>query len=207
LKLLLPDGRIVIAECVAKENTVADFLIAATGNEASTTYRSCKAPAANSTIDAEFNRSQVKLFMREPSIDGTGRMSSETYYIKGVLQPGAGMLQPEAENKFVSMVNRFNDNEAELGKRADSWTAKCEDLSTDLKCLLSQQELITASLSLFRTEMSAIDDWLSHSETNGATPAERQQMIDKRKDMEEMSQRGSSHLEEVEAAIKTAGHQ
>jgi hypothetical protein len=94
LKLLLPDGRIVIAECSAKPDVAANLAYAISGSQASTVYRSCRRPEANSTIDAEFNRSQVKLFMQAPSIDGTGRKSSETYYISGVLQPNASRPAP-----------------------------------------------------------------------------------------------------------------
>jgi hypothetical protein len=89
LKLLLPDGRIVIAECDAKPDVAANLANALAESQASTVYRNCRRPEANSTIDAEFNRSQVKLFIQAPSIDGTGKVSSETYYIEGVLQPNA----------------------------------------------------------------------------------------------------------------------
>jgi hypothetical protein len=89
LKLLLPDGRIVIAECDAKPDVGANIANALAETQASTVYRNCRRPEVNSTVDAEFNRSQVKLFMQAPSIDGTGRISSETYYIEGVLQPNA----------------------------------------------------------------------------------------------------------------------
>lgn len=89
LKLLLPDGRIVIVECDAKPDVGANIANALAESQASTVYRNCRRPEVNSTVDAEFNRSQVKLFMQAPSIDGTGRISSETYYIEGVLQPNA----------------------------------------------------------------------------------------------------------------------
>jgi len=103
LKLLLPDGRIVIAECSAKQDVAANWTNALTGTSASTVYRDCRKPEANSTIEAEFNRSEVKLFMQAPSIDGTGRRSSETYYITGVLQPDAS--QPTQQTVTVTVNN------------------------------------------------------------------------------------------------------
>lgn len=109
LKLLLPDGRIVIAECSAKPDVAANLANSLAENQASTVYRDCRRPEVNSAIDAEFNRSQVKLFMQAPSIDGTGRKSSETYYITGVLQPNASRPvnspAPPAPPSITTTVN------------------------------------------------------------------------------------------------------
>ena len=104
LKLLLPDGRIVIAECSAKPDVAANWAAALTGAQASTVYRDCRRPEANSTIEAEFNQSQVKLFMQAPSIDGTGRKSSETYDITGVLQPNAAPPAPPTVTVTVNNI-------------------------------------------------------------------------------------------------------
>jgi hypothetical protein len=87
VRLLLPDGRIVIARCMAKPDVAINIAYALAMLPASTMYRDCRMPDANSTIDAEFSRSNVKLFMQAPSIDGSGRFSSETYLVTGVLQP------------------------------------------------------------------------------------------------------------------------
>lgn len=92
LRLLLPDSRIVIAACIAKSdiavNLIGVFGAAATGGIApSAVYRDCRTPELDATIEAEFNRSFVKLFWQQPSINNSGRVSSETYRIKGVLQP------------------------------------------------------------------------------------------------------------------------
>jgi hypothetical protein len=87
LKLLLPDGRIVIAQCVAKANISANIANALADNRASTVYRDCRRPWPNDTIYATFKHSQVKLSMQAPSLDGTGVTESETYSIVGVLQP------------------------------------------------------------------------------------------------------------------------
>ena len=90
LKLLLPDGRIAIAECIAKpdvgRNLGNAFVAASGGRQASALYRDCRMPQVNSTIDAEFNRSNVKVFMQAPSFDGSGRITSETYIFKRVFR-------------------------------------------------------------------------------------------------------------------------
>ncbi len=87
LKLLLPDGRIVIAQCVAKPNISANIANALADNRASTVYRDCRKPWEHDTVYATFKHSQVKLFMQAPSLDGTGATESETYFIVGVLRP------------------------------------------------------------------------------------------------------------------------
>ncbi len=98
LKLLLPDSRIVIAECAAKPDVGQNLANALVGAQASTMYRNCRMPEANSTVDAEFNGNNVKLFMRAPSIDGSGKVSSETYQIRGVLEPS---LSSELVNQVM----------------------------------------------------------------------------------------------------------
>lgn len=92
LKLLLADGRIVIAQCVAKTDIRANVANALADNGASSMYRSCRRPGANDTVYATFKHSQVKLFMQAPSLDGTGAITSETYYIVGVLEPSSAHL-------------------------------------------------------------------------------------------------------------------
>jgi hypothetical protein len=99
LKLLLPDSRIVIAECIAKPDVAQNVANSLAGPPASTAYRDCRMPEANSTVEAEFNGNNVKLFMRAPSIDGTGRVSTETYQIRGVLQPS---LSSEVVNQVMN---------------------------------------------------------------------------------------------------------
>lgn len=119
LRFLLPDSRIVIAECVARPevalNVMTAFAGAATtgysnsptGVSGPAVYRSCKVPEADSTLEAEFDRNSVKLFIREPSIDRAGRVSSETYRIIGTLQPnptpqfvGEAFANPETTTQF-----------------------------------------------------------------------------------------------------------
>lgn len=127
LKLLLPDGRIVIAECDAKPDVGANIANALAESQASTVYRNCRRPEVNSTVDAEFNRSQVKLFMQAPSIDGTGRVSSETYYVEGVLQPNASQPvnspMPPAPPSVTVTVNNIPPQLKAYSYPADGFSA------------------------------------------------------------------------------------
>ena len=79
VKLLLPDGRIVIAKCVPQLKKGMHLVANA--------YRDCRIPEVNSITDAEFNRNNVKLTVQELSIDGSGKIQTETYKIIGVLKP------------------------------------------------------------------------------------------------------------------------
>ena len=90
LKLLMPDGRIVIAECEMKPNNAANFanaLAAMNGQYASPIYRDCRTPPSDAMILAKFKGSNVKLYMQLASLDGHGKKYSETYVIRGVLLP------------------------------------------------------------------------------------------------------------------------
>jgi TonB family protein len=101
LKLLLPDGRIAIARCVANMGgTVFGFIGAMTGDDHLNDPRNCGVPPSGQAIQAEFNGQVIKLSWHLPSIDGTGRKTGETYYLIGVLNPtgsssaGANISQP-----------------------------------------------------------------------------------------------------------------
>jgi hypothetical protein len=61
--------------------------LALLGAHASPIYRDCRVPTIGSGIFAQFDKSNVKLFMQELSIDGTGKGYSETYKIRGILEP------------------------------------------------------------------------------------------------------------------------
>ena len=68
-------------------------------------YRDCRIPEPGIIVDAEFFRSTVKLFMQAPSIDGTGKKFTETYYIKGVLRPTKAVIKsPDPEPTSVPAV-------------------------------------------------------------------------------------------------------
>jgi hypothetical protein len=87
VKLLLPGGRIVIAVCEMKPDNGRNVSLALMGAHVSPIYRDCRVPAPGSPVFAKFDKSNVKLFMRELSIDGTGKGYSETYKIRGILEP------------------------------------------------------------------------------------------------------------------------
>jgi hypothetical protein len=109
LKLLLPDARIVVAECAFKSTLSA--------------YRDCRIPTADESIEAEFDGDSVKLFMQAPSIDGTGKISHETYKIRGILKPTD---ESEIEQQVVSdpglekqlIENTKSGNQSEAGLAA-----------------------------------------------------------------------------------------
>src|ERR1700722_517470 len=89
LKLQLPELRIVVAKCIAKPDFGRNLATALSGTPASPVYRNCRVPSGSfgSTIGAGFNRNYVKLVWQEPSINGSGPKTSETYQIVGVLKP------------------------------------------------------------------------------------------------------------------------
>ena len=70
--LLLPDGRVVVVNCVSKYSPKGDYV----------NRRSCRMPITNE-IDVEFKGKNAKLFW-PVSVDGK-KMESETYKILGVL--------------------------------------------------------------------------------------------------------------------------
>ena len=96
LKLLMPDGRIVIAACAYNKGNLAFGMIGAmTGDAHLNSPRNCAVPQLNDLIHAEFSGSLVKLLWRLPSLDGKGLKASESYVIRGVLKPVAS-LQTDA---------------------------------------------------------------------------------------------------------------
>jgi hypothetical protein len=129
VRLLLPDGRIVIARCMAKPDIAVNIGYALAMLPASTMYRDCRMPDANSTIDAEFSRSSVKLFMQAPSIDGSGRFSSETYLVTGVLQP-----EPIAERPAQT------ETRPEMGSNAAAISLSGPPMRTPLSSPVAQEE-------------------------------------------------------------------
>jgi hypothetical protein len=96
--LQLPDMRIVVAKCEMKAAVGTNVALLALGSMsgqiASPMYRNCRAPEANSVIDAEFTKTHVKMFMQDLTIDNSGKVRNETYAIIGVLQ--AASATPEA---------------------------------------------------------------------------------------------------------------
>jgi hypothetical protein len=73
LSLLLPDGRMVVANCDSKTNWGWSL----------NPHRSCRVPLQGTVIDADFNGSRVKLKW-SVSLDGR-KKEGETYKILGIL--------------------------------------------------------------------------------------------------------------------------
>jgi|GEM_PF-2572208 len=124
LKLQLPDSRIVIAECVAKVQAALTLLSMAVQNDPTSPmiYRDCRVPSVNSVIEAEFNQNSVKLFMQAPSIDGSGKISNETYFIRGVLQPVSSTGRAQATTDIsVSGGGRYEQVSADFIDLADQY--------------------------------------------------------------------------------------
>ena len=69
--MLLPDGRVAVANCVSKYKLKMDYV----------NRRSCRAPLVDE-VDAEFSGKSVKI-MWPVSIDGK-KSDSETYKILGI---------------------------------------------------------------------------------------------------------------------------
>lgn len=85
LRLQRSDLTIVIAECEALPSKAPR----AGSPDANSPQvpQQCKIPEPNSTVAAEFHTGEVKLYMRASGYDGPGDVSSETYSIRGILQP------------------------------------------------------------------------------------------------------------------------
>ena len=141
LKLLLPDGRIVIAACAAKQDVGRNLGAALAGEHTSTMYRNCRMPTANATIEAEFNRSDVKLFIQAASIDGTGKVSTETYQIKGVLEPTASTVLAREILGDPDLKKQLQTNSAE-GQHSDAAAAASIASGTQLRTRQEQTEVL-----------------------------------------------------------------
>ena len=87
VKLLLTDGRIVVVNCAMKPDNGRNLAMALSGAHVSTIYRSCRVPVFGTDVNVQFDGNSAKLFMQEPSIDGTGKTYSEAYQIVGVFEP------------------------------------------------------------------------------------------------------------------------
>ena len=87
VKLLLTDGRIVVVGCSMKPDNGRNVALILSGVHASPIYRSCRVPIFGADVSVQFDGNNAKLFMQEPSIDGTGKAYTETYQIVGVFEP------------------------------------------------------------------------------------------------------------------------
>jgi hypothetical protein len=82
LKLQRSDSSVVIAQCVAKVDVLSSVIVG------------MAAAADNLTVEEEFDlhHNQVKLFMLKPSANGSGKIISETYYVRGILHPASSVV-------------------------------------------------------------------------------------------------------------------
>lgn len=104
LKLLLPDGRIIVAGCNYNKGNIAFGIVGAlTGDAHLNDPTSCAVPQVNDVIQVEPNGSVAKLSWRLPSIDGKGSKVSQNYAIRGVLQPEAPPVRDDsASNAYFA---------------------------------------------------------------------------------------------------------
>ena len=137
LPLLLPDASIVVAECVAKPDRAAYWTSAIAGVDVSTIYRDCRVPDAGSTIDAELDGSNVKLFMRQSS----GRVFSETYQIKGVLQPTDASKIAHAVLTDSALAGQIAVNNKDSDSSAARAASKSWDIASSGHILTDDEEL------------------------------------------------------------------
>lgn len=155
LRLLLPDGRIVIAGCEAKVNIGANVALLLAEVPASTVYRDCRVPQVPDVM-AEFHGNNVKLFMRDPSIDGKGKEHHETYRIEGVLEPAAptpvkpveaplaipgcsscGVVTPELKTEVKANTNKaFSSDAAAANLMYQGHAPDAQDYAQSSKCLV-----------------------------------------------------------------------
>jgi hypothetical protein len=167
LKLLLADGRIVIAGCsYNKGNFAFGFIGAMTGDANLNSPRNCAVPQVNDVVQAEFSGSIAKLFWRRPSLDGKGAKEEETYVIRGVLQPVAGGAVPipaatadqwseikRLEAEVVTLRTRFTEIEGRMA----SLKNECATLPTNQHCLGEGKRLLLAGQENEQATISALD--------------------------------------------------
>jgi hypothetical protein len=183
LRLKRSDDSVVIAQCVAKADVLSNVVLtlgamATNDSAAPTVYRNCRIPEVNSILEVEFNRSQVKIFMRAPSIDGTGRVSSETYYIKGVLRPSpqpqqafttsvqSGQVASHGSDaQQLEMVNRqleeWDRRDHGLSIKIDTLRKSCPPPTTDEVCLRAEREYVQDAIPVFEAGIPLAERRLS----------------------------------------------
>jgi hypothetical protein len=142
LRLQRPDSSIVIAQCVAKGEVFLTMVLSAATQDVNSPliYRDCRIPDANSTVEAEFHRNSVKLFMRAPSVDGTGKVSSETYSIRGVLQPLRSFVRDGLTSRTVFTVSEPSSSPLS----STSGTVALQQLKAKLRPLIDQYQGIVS---------------------------------------------------------------
>jgi predicted lipoprotein with Yx(FWY)xxD motif len=180
LRLKRPDDSVVIVQCVGKTDVFSSVVLAlgtmATSNSVATTVmRNCRIPEMNSIVDVEFHRSEAKIFMRAPSVDGTGKVSSETYYIKGILKPSTQQaqtpnvsVQSAPENSPTSNLQRLDT----VNRRLEEWylngpglqlelntlNKNCPPPITDEGCFNVEREHYLLGISVFEVGIPLVEE-------------------------------------------------
>jgi hypothetical protein len=98
LRLLLPDARIIVVECRAKEMPVISNAVElVAGSDAEVPIlRACREPQAGSETPVLFEGSNAKLLFPFTKHDGSATTIAETYHIKGTLTPIPGSEESAA---------------------------------------------------------------------------------------------------------------
>jgi hypothetical protein len=167
LKLLKSDGTVVIAECIAKENVATDMMAAAAGVNHSTTYRSCRMPEpSNTEIDAEFHTASVKITFSNPTLDPSGRLFTETYRIKGFLNPkssesliSAISFTPEHEDRGVA-CGALKTRMGVHTKKNEHPTGEVSP-SSALVYVIQQDEFTVKVFGYFPTRFAVDGKWIA----------------------------------------------
>ena len=173
LKIQRQDGTVVIAECVAQERALADTLTELTGVNASKTYRSCRVPEKGSgaEIEAQFHVASVRLSFEEPSTYSSGKISSETYLIRGFLHPAPSpetssvlSFQPEQGSREAAcgpLKTRFNVHTAK-----DQHPLVTPDLGRALIYIIQEDEFSVTMLGGFPTRYGLDGEWIGADRDN-----------------------------------------
>jgi hypothetical protein len=99
-----------------------------------TVYRNCRIPPPNSTVDVQLLKSwntkkvyAAKLFMHTTKANGEDKTSSETYYVRGILQPSSSV------GSVASVSATFRSDISSPPN-----TARIQQLNTQLRPLITQ---------------------------------------------------------------------
>ena len=173
LKLLRKSGTIVIAQCLGKERIGADVVADLSGVAHSKTYRDCRMPEpGDREIQAEFSTAAVKLTFTNPMSDPSGRIFSETYSIKGFLNPVASsavssdmFFTPESGNRGIAC--------GPLKAKMKVHTEKGEHslgilpLNKALVYVIQEHQMTVKVLGAFPTRVALDGQWVggNHSES------------------------------------------
>ena len=104
LRLLLPDSRILIVECDAKQVAGPNFAIQFFKNSSDAEvpmHHPCRAPQPNAQIAVIFDGSNARLLFPGTRGDDNDKPTVETYHIKGSLTPIPGSELAAAQANYT----------------------------------------------------------------------------------------------------------